>query len=212
VTADETEHGTRYSLMETLRAYARERAIEAGELQALGQRHLEWYLAMAETTAHHLVDAQYIDRLARDHDNFRAALRFSVDGGYAEAGLRLGCAVHALWFAHGLYAEGRAWMNELLPSLGSAAPARVRLRALAAAGHLAGVADHLAESEQLLREGIATAQQLGDEVREARCLQSLADTLHRRGLPGRPKRWLNVPYCWRANGAFAAWRTGQRSR
>src|SRR5207247_2153258 len=69
-------------------------------------------------------------------DNFRQALRWSLDRGDAEAldiGLRLAGALGWFWFLHGYPSEARDWFDALLkPDEGP--PSAVRAKALNAAG------------------------------------------------------------------------------
>lgn len=72
---------TRYRLLETVREYALERLVEAGELEAARERHLGHFAALAPPgpegwpppAAPHLVS-----ELQDDYENLRAALEFSA--------------------------------------------------------------------------------------------------------------------------------------
>ncbi|MGH7724802.1 MAG: protein kinase domain-containing protein [Candidatus Eiseniibacteriota bacterium] len=74
-----TSGDPRYGLLETIRQFARERWIEAGDLLPVRERHLDEYLALAESA--------YVDRFAREEtlgatletelDNLRVALDYA---------------------------------------------------------------------------------------------------------------------------------------
>ena len=58
----------RYRLLETVRQYARERLLEAGEAAAVRDRHLDWFLALAEEAEPELRGASqsaWLERLER---------------------------------------------------------------------------------------------------------------------------------------------------
>src|SRR5207244_9500604 len=72
----------------------------------------------------------------REEDNFRQALRWSLDRGDAEAldiGLRLAGALGWFWFLHGYPSEARDWFDALLKPV-AGPPSAVRAKALNAAG------------------------------------------------------------------------------
>ena len=67
VVAEPAEDGTRYRLLETIRQYAADRLAETGGTDTARQRHAAAFLGLAERERGLAV-------LAREHDNFRAAL------------------------------------------------------------------------------------------------------------------------------------------
>jgi predicted ATPase len=73
---------TRYSLLDTLRAYARERLEDAGAIDAWRRRHAEHYAAAAERIAEELVTSTpwtAVFECRTDVENFRAAVDWAVD-------------------------------------------------------------------------------------------------------------------------------------
>ena len=180
IVVEEARDGTtRYRLLGVLRLYGRERAQEAGELPALEQRHRDWCLALAEAVPPEQLDPQHIARLAQEQDNLRAALRWTIARGETEAGLRLGVAAWPLWYVRGLYAEGRAWLAELLALPGAASATRAR--ALTWAGHLAYCQGDYTAAQARLEEALATARGLGAEQEVAVALLFLAHIPRNRG-------------------------------
>ena len=84
-----------YRLLETVRGYARERSLEAGESEGAYARHRDWYLEFVRTAAPAFFrgpeSAPWLDRLEAEHDNLRAALAWSLnEPGGAQAGARAG--------------------------------------------------------------------------------------------------------------------------
>jgi predicted ATPase len=89
----------RYRLLETVRQYADEHLVAAGEAAAVRGRHRDWCLALAERAAQELVGRDqviWLNRLEAEQDNLRAALEWSRTGdGGSDALLRLAAALNA---------------------------------------------------------------------------------------------------------------------
>src|SRR5438094_2508927 len=104
----------RYRLLETLRHYAAERLVEAGEEDDARERHFIYYLDVAERTyARRIEDeAASLALLDADHDDFRAALRWAR--ARPRDLLRLASALGWFWHLRSYYREGRAWLEEAL--------------------------------------------------------------------------------------------------
>jgi predicted ATPase/DNA-binding SARP family transcriptional activator len=82
----------RYSLLETVRAYATERLAEAGEADRVARAHAEWFVGLAETAEPQLNGSQQLGWFARlnaELDNLRAAWRWLLDRGEAALAVRL---------------------------------------------------------------------------------------------------------------------------
>ncbi len=101
--------GSRYRMLETIRAYGQERLAEAGERDRVRAAHARYFLALAEAAAEHLRDAEqltWLDRLAADHDNLHAAVRHAVAAADATVAVRLVAALGWYWWLRGHRAEG----------------------------------------------------------------------------------------------------------
>jgi non-specific serine/threonine protein kinase len=124
---------TRYRLLETIRQYAGEKLLAAGEAEAVRDRHLDWYLALAEEAKPELLgpnQVAWLDRLEREQDNLRAALEWALDRGSADRALRLAGAAWRLWHVRDNPNEGREWLLRVLAMPGAGAPTRARAEAL----------------------------------------------------------------------------------
>jgi predicted ATPase/class 3 adenylate cyclase len=106
VAAEPAEDGTRYRLLDTVRYYAADRLAEAGGTDAARDRHAAAFVSLAERERRPVV-------LAREQDNFRAALEWSLARGDL-AGLRLARALGEFWLGRGLLGEGRNWLERAL--------------------------------------------------------------------------------------------------
>jgi len=121
VVADIAADGSvRYRLLETIREYAHDGAVQHGEAELAVQRHAAYFYAQAQQ-AEGAVPGTYSPRalgqLARERDNLRAALRWCADNGQVEQGVRIGSA---LWEAvEHLLAESESARPAAPPSSGA---------------------------------------------------------------------------------------------
>ncbi len=117
VIVDEGPHETRYRFLETIRKYASEKLLESGESQTLRDKHLEYFLSLAETASPHLIRPEQLDWLARleaDYENLRTALHWAVGRPSAEPALRLTGALGFYWNMRDYLVEGVQWMDQAL--------------------------------------------------------------------------------------------------
>lgn len=117
VVAEADKDAWRYRLLEPIRQYAWEHLEKSGEAEKTRRRHAEWYLALAEEAEERSngpEQAGWMRRLEIEHDNLRAALHWSFDGGEAETGTRLAAALWLFWFTRGHSTEGRSWLEKAL--------------------------------------------------------------------------------------------------
>jgi predicted ATPase len=94
---------SRFTMLETIREYAREKLEASGEDAATKRTHAAYCLVLAEeaATAEAGADgAEVRERIALEHDNFRAALEWLTECGDADWGLRLGTALFRFWESH----------------------------------------------------------------------------------------------------------------
>ncbi len=165
----------RVGMLETLREYARERLVAHGELEATERAHAAYYLALAERAEPELTgpgQAVWLARLEREHDNLRAALRWSREGGEVEVGLRLAGALWRFWYTRGHISEGRRWLEPLLDDRREAV-STVRARALNGAGNLAWVHGDYARARTAHEKSLTLRRALRDTQGIAMALGNL---------------------------------------
>ena len=112
----EGEETARYRLLETIREYARERLVTAGEVDVVRRQHCTWYLEWAKEGERHIWGAEqkiWLDRFEREHDNLRAVLQFCLENDVA-SGLHLASYLHRFWLDREHLGEGQRWLEELL--------------------------------------------------------------------------------------------------
>jgi len=179
----QVEHGkgeSRFVMLETIREYGLEKLQTSGEQPQTKRAHAAYCLVLAEEDAT-AESAQWLERFAFEHDNFRAALEWLTETEDAEWGLRLGTALFRFWDIREYLAEGRDSLGKLLKLAGAQPPTKARARALFAAGVLAGEQGDYASADALIGESQDIARQLGDKTGVAVSLNALAVTAFDRG-------------------------------
>jgi non-specific serine/threonine protein kinase len=174
----------RFRMLETIRDFALEELVRSGETTRIRQCHAEFFCALAEEAEPQLLGSQqvaWLDRLEREHDNLRAALRWGIDAGDVERSLRLGGALWRLWYVRGYFTEGRSWLAELLALPGSVAPTAERAKVLNGAGNLAYNQGDYAAAQALHEESLAIRRELGDQRGIAGSLNNLGLIARYRG-------------------------------
>ncbi len=155
----------RYRMLETIREYALEQLVACGEETAARARHARHLLALTESAADGLLGPDYpawLDCLDREHDNLRAALRWSLDRGDTATALRFGGVLWRFWPGRGHLREGRAWLAEMLAQPPPADPI-VRIRALHGAGRLALEAHDFPAARAMFEECLRFWREQGDQ-------------------------------------------------
>jgi tetratricopeptide (TPR) repeat protein len=149
-------------MLETIREYALERLEESGEKEALRRRHAHHFLALAEEAEPHLLGSPkaWLERLDREHDNFRAALDTLEELGESQLLLRLGGALMRFWYGRGHLIEGRRRLESALRTDDSPTPGRAK--ALNAASVMAVNTRDTAAATILAEEALQLQRKLGD--------------------------------------------------
>jgi len=114
---EEMGHESRYRMLETMRQYANEKLADAGERDALRDRHLDYFLQVAETAAPHLIRTEQLEWLAQldaNHENLRLALEWALSKETAEPSLRMCAALGTYWEIRSYWLEGAKWMQSAL--------------------------------------------------------------------------------------------------
>ena len=174
VVSERSAAGTRYRQLETVRQFCRENLDHAGEAAALAAAHCAYFLAFAvahnsERATGVVIEAPKL--IDREHDNLRAALRWSCDHDPGAA-LRIAASLWRFWFLRGHAVEGARWVERAL----AVAPEPTRPRAAALIG-LAGLDGRQGRGDRhraLGAEALAIVRQIGHpgEVVMARLVET----------------------------------------
>jgi predicted ATPase/class 3 adenylate cyclase len=169
------EGRARFWMLATVREYADERLVEAGDAEIRAQ-HAAWVLDLAESAEPHLLGHEqvvWLGRLEQEIDNIRAAVGTSLAVGDGETPLRTVSALIDFWDARGSYHEARGWLERGLATDG-ARDGRVHAKALLAAGLAAFQEADVERARSLTAESIAAAERLGSAGLHSRGLSQLA--------------------------------------
>jgi len=163
-TSEEHQGSTRYRLLETVREYARDRLRECGETALWHERHLAYFLALAQQSEEQLVrrdQKTWLERLDREHDNLRAAFTWaSEEKEDPESGLLLCGALHRYWMVRGHYAEGYACCRKVRER--GATKTTAFAKVLLVEGILSAWHGEFVTARRLLEESIALSREQGN--------------------------------------------------
>jgi predicted ATPase/DNA-binding SARP family transcriptional activator len=112
VLAELTADSERYRMLETISEYAADRLDESGERTAAERRHLTYFREYARTADPLLRRAGqlvWFERLEREHENLRAALRRAVDAGDEVEAMILLLSCAWFWEVRNYTSERRYW-------------------------------------------------------------------------------------------------------
>ncbi len=165
----------RLRMLETIRAFARERLDEDPRRADVEAAHAAYYLALAEAAKAGLEGddpSSWLDRLELEQDNLRAALRWAIAAPDRELALRLVAALWRFWHLRGHITEGRRWADAILARPGRPID-RITTAALIGAGGLAYWQVDMVSARTYYEEGLRIARDGGDRWGEAEALRNL---------------------------------------
>jgi predicted ATPase/DNA-binding CsgD family transcriptional regulator len=165
-------HG--YHMLETIRQYAQEKLVAAGEAETLRDSHLDYFLNLAEQSEPLLRGPDVLARLELlddQLDNLRLALGWALGGEYSERfvkGLRLASALGYYWYARSLMDEGISWLKNGLARIGEEGGfISLRVRALFMLGFLVIITldfSRITEMRELLEQSIDLFKKSDDHL------------------------------------------------
>lgn len=160
----------RFRLLRTIGSFALDGLVSAGRETETRRRHAEAFIALLTRALPHLNTsrhASWVDRVAPDEANLRAATRWAIDAGEGDIALRLTGVLWRFWHAFGLVSEGRALAERALGMPQAPATGAARAWAEAAAGSLAYWQGEPSVARAHYERQIELAEAAGDEVATA---------------------------------------------
>jgi predicted ATPase/DNA-binding SARP family transcriptional activator len=184
VSAQSAGEPPRYRMLETLRDFAWERLLESGGVEVTSAQHCEYFTNILEQRLdrfnHDFQNASLVYELEVERNNFLAAMRWCIDGGDVERGLRLGGVLASFLYFSGSPTEGQECLDAVQRLLLlSNSRTLIRARALTSAGILADMIGDHTRAEALHEQSLAIRRELGTPVGGA--LNALARAAWRRG-------------------------------
>ncbi len=155
----------RYRMLDTIREYAGEKLVEAGEEATVRDRHLDYFVRMAEEAEPQLFkpdQVSWFNRLEAEHENLRAAVTWSLKRKAATSALRLVGALSWFWSTHGHYREALEFSSQILSAPMAKERTAARAKALSITGLVQWMLDRKADVRPLLEEALDIATEIGD--------------------------------------------------
>ncbi|MGD1169805.1 LuxR C-terminal-related transcriptional regulator [Mycobacterium seoulense] len=173
VVAEDSDFGTRYRMLETVRQYALEKLSESGEADAVRTRHRDHYTKTATLldTPGRSGHQSRVELAEIEIDNLRFAFAWCRENAEIATALQLASALHPLWVTRGRVQEGVAWFDAALGDANSGCaelPPAVRARALADKATL-GATQSIYDNVAAL-EALAIAREIDDPALLVRAL------------------------------------------
>jgi len=158
----------RFSMLETIRAYAVERLAESGKMPAMQANHAQYFgniiLNQAGLEVYSSKSQQWLTWFERELDNIRATLNWSLA---TPQGIQIGVGLIFMlfwfWYRRGYFTEGQQWAEKFLavPAVQNIPP--MRALALASSGMMALWQGQQETALGKLQETLTIQQQLEDD-------------------------------------------------
>jgi predicted ATPase/class 3 adenylate cyclase len=169
----------RLGMLETIREFALERLEESGGAEELRQRHAQGMKTLAVLARDELRgdrQVEFLDRLAAEHGNVRAALAYAIEARDAPLALAIAGDLGRFWVFRGHDREGRRWLEDAL-ALPQAPRDGLRWRALYWETVLANALGDRSGARHAAECALTLARELGDPVAISGSAQELARRL-----------------------------------
>jgi predicted ATPase/DNA-binding SARP family transcriptional activator len=164
---------SRFTMLETIREFARERLQQSGEAAEMSRRHAEHFASLAATARPELLGGDQVSAVewfSTELDEIRLALDWSARSD-PRLELQLAAAAGHFWLIRGHFEEGRRRLEHALAA--TREPTETRATALHEAALLARIQLDFTRAQELAEEGVALSRRLGDQSGVARSLNAL---------------------------------------
>jgi predicted ATPase len=170
---------SRYWMLETIREFAVEELGKTGEAGEFRRRHARFFTDLVVRGDQEIRGREqrvWVQRLAADHDNIRAAIAWAIEGGTGETALRLTGSMAHFWWLRGHAGEAERWLRGAL-ELRHGEEAALVGPVVDAAGWFAMTMGDFEAARVHGEEALAIADSLGDLKARGRALNILAHVL-----------------------------------
>ena len=167
----------RYSMLETVRQYGQERLVDAAESDAVRERHLTYFMQLAERSYDEKFtrEAYWGTRLTSEMDNLRAALLFARDRDPERYVTFVG-AIAYFWWGRSHIIEGREHVRHALSQVSPEPVRRSYARALRGEAVLASYSSDKTKARELMERVLAMWRELADVIEVGHTLATLGLT------------------------------------
>ena len=167
----------RFTMLETIHAYAFELLGDGAEADALRRRHTDYFIAFAELIGYHERSSLDIDwpMFERELDNFRSVLDRLEAAGDTELAVRLVAALSDLWQTTGRHGEANRWLHWALGNDADVSPS-LQARVQLGAASLAWRHSELDRARALAEQALELFREENDQMHVGWALGNLAIT------------------------------------
>lgn len=172
---------TRYRMLETIRQYAQEKLLKAGNSENIHDNHLAYFVKLVKQAEPELYRSNqifWLDRLEEELDNLRLALEWARTRD-VKAGLQLVTLPVFFWEIRTNIPEWESWLSRFLERYAEADS--LRARGLIIHAHLLGMTNGLKKAETLANQSLALSRAISDRYMEAYSLWGLGSILTLQG-------------------------------
>jgi DNA-binding CsgD family transcriptional regulator len=175
VQVDAMRPGTGYRFLETVRQYLQGRLLESGDAELVRERHLVYFLDLAERCAPVMSfrdSPTLLGDLEAEYDNLDTALEYADTSGRREHALRLATALTLFWDLKGHLGRAGRWFTRLL-NQPDTEPSIHRARACWGAAHIGLYGGDFAAMSLRAPEALELAELVDDDWARARALNTV---------------------------------------
>lgn len=172
-----TQHGeVRFSMLEIVREYARQRLHESEDVAALQRAHAAYFVVLAEEINAVLCREQspeWLNRARREQGNFRAAFDWAIAEDEGEWGMRMAKGLFQVWDIGEGLVEGGRYMAKLLALPSTQGESGLRADVLFRAGSIAHKRRDFPANMSCQEEALAIYRRLDNLQGQAVALNAL---------------------------------------
>ncbi len=169
----------RFSLLETIRQYAQEKAVQAGTYQRVLERFVSYYSGMIHRNCalfHGPDETAALNALAMEHANIQLTLRTLYEHNRLAEGLDLCTLLNWYWYRYGHFSTGENWLAAFLEASGEYAQS-LQARGIVAHAWLLFVSGEWRKAYTLYAESLYMSRQAQDKIAETRSLAGVGVSL-----------------------------------
>jgi len=172
VIVDHRRGFARYGMLETVSQFAAEMLADTGNADEFRERHASFFIELAEEADPKTRGSDqlaWLEILEDEHENFRAALGWSIASDRPNDAARLVGALGWFWFISGYWQDAWRWLSALSDMVSDPEPL-LRAKAIYRAGGIEVIRGNLAGPLELVQEALEICTELRDAEGIAWCL------------------------------------------
>ncbi len=167
---------SRFSMLETIREYARARLRESVEAAEVQKCHANYFLSLAleaEPELHGSDQLSWLDNLERENSNLHTALSWFLNRRQLRRALQLAISLKWFWYRYGHFSDGQRWLEQVLNTSASTKYPVLRAKALNALGWMLFIQGEWSKARELYHQSLQLFRDHGDRAGEGAMLSDL---------------------------------------